>query len=461
MVTARSLFAASALLPAGWAVDVRIEIDTRGQIASLADGAVAGDAELARGPVLPGMPNLHCHAFQRAMAGLAERAGPAGDDFWSWREVMYRFLARLSPDDIEAIAAELYLEMLKSGYTAVAEFHYLHNDPKGAAYADRAELALRIVRAAERTGIRLTLLPVLYQAGNFGGVPPTESQRRFLMSTGDFTALLERLNRLARDSGAFRLGFAPHSLRAVPPEALRETVSALARLDPTAPIHIHAAEQEKEVRDCLAWGKTRPVRWLLDHMAIDRHWTLVHATHMEPDEIERLARSGATVGLCPSTEGNLGDGLFPLRDYLAAGGRFGIGTDSNITVDPAEELRWLHYGQRLKRERRSLELEAPGTSLGTGAWQAALAGGAQALAQPIGAIAPGNQADLIVLDDGEPALAGRRGDLAADSFVFASARRAVRDVMVGGRWLVRDGRHAEEDSIGARYRSTAEALAGA
>ncbi|MFI4987271.1 MAG: formimidoylglutamate deiminase, partial [Alphaproteobacteria bacterium] len=383
-----------------------------------------------------------------------------GDDFWSWREVMYRFLAQLTPDDVEAIASELYLEMLKAGYTAVVEFHYLHKDPRGRAYANPAELSERIVAAAKRTGIRLTLLPVLYQSGNFGGVPPHAGQRRFVTASDEFAALLERLHGMAQASGGFRLGLAPHSLRAVQPEALRAAVAALDRLDREAPIHIHAAEQEREVQDCLAWANTRPVRWLLDNMAIDRRWVLVHATHMEADETERLARSGAVAGLCPTTEGNLGDGLFPLRDYLMAGGRFGIGSDSNMSADPTEELRWLDYGQRLSRERRSLELEPPGTALGTSLWRRALAGGAQALGQPVGGIAVGLAADLIVLDESHPALAGRSEDTALGSFVFASAKGAVRHVMVGGRWTVRDGHHAEEEPIARAYRRTAEALAG-
>ena len=457
--TAKSLSVTTALLNNGWARDVRIEIGGDGRIAAVAPGAPEGGGERIRGIALPGMPNLHCHAFQRAMAGLAERSGPAGDDFWSWREVMYRFLDRLGPEQVEAIAAELYLEMVKAGYTAVAEFHYLHNDPRGAAYANPAELSERIIAAAAQAGIRLTLLPVLYQTGNFGGVLPSAGQRRFILTSDAFVGLLERLEALRRRQNGYRLGIAPHSLRAVPPEPLSEAVAALDRIDPTAPIHIHAAEQEREVRDCLAWSGVRPVGWLLDRMAIDRRWVLVHATHMEPEETRRLAASGAVAGLCPSTEGNLGDGYFPLRDYLAEGGRFGIGTDSNVAIDPGEELRWLHYGQRLQRERRSLELDPPGTSPGTFLWRQALAGGAQALGQSIGGLAPGHEADLIVLDDSHPALIGRRDDLALDSLVFAAARGAVRDVMVGGRWVVREGHHAEEQRITAAYRRVAAELA--
>jgi len=459
-MTARILLATTALLPEGWAQDVRIEIGGDGRIAAVAPGATGG-GEPVSGLVLPGMPNLHCHAFQRAMAGLAERSGPAGDDFWSWREVMYRFLDRLDPEQIEAIAAELYLEMVKAGYTAVAEFHYLHNDPRGAAYANPAELSERIIAAAAHAGIRLTLLPVLYQTGNFGGVPPAPGQRRFVQTTDGFVDLLERLEALRRREDGFRLGLAPHSLRAVPPEALSDALAALERIDPSAPVHIHVAEQEKEVRDCLAWSGARPVRWLLDHAAVDRRWVLVHATHMEAEETRGLAASGAVAGLCPTTEGNLGDGFFPLRDYIAEGGRFGIGTDSNMAIDPTEELRWLHYGERLRRERRSLELDPPGTSPGALLWRQALAGGAQALGQAIGGLAPGREADFIVLDESHPVLIGRRGDVALDSLVFAAARGAVRDVMVGGRWVVRGGRHGEDERITDAYRRVATELASA
>ncbi|HLI13991.1 MAG TPA: formimidoylglutamate deiminase [Alphaproteobacteria bacterium] len=460
-MSAKSLFAPTAFLPDGWVRNLRIEIDAAGRIAALVANADADGAERVAGPMLPGLPNLHCHAFQRAMAGLAERTGPAGDDFWTWREVMYRFLDRLSPDQIEAVATQLYLEMLKAGYTAVAEFHYLHNDPEGRAYANPAELAERIAAAAARSGIRLTLLPVLYQTGNFGGAPPSPGQRRFVKSTKDFLALMAALEKRSRAGGGFRLGLAPHSLRAAPPDALEAAIAALDSSDRTAPIHIHAAEQQKEVDDCLAWSGTRPVQWLLDNLAIDRRWVLVHATHMDAAETRGLARSGAVAGLCPTTEGNLGDGLFPLGDFLAAGGRFGIGSDSNVVSDPAEELRWLDYGQRLARKRRSLGLAPPGRSIGADLWRRAATGGAQALGQDIGAIAPGRQADFIVLDGEHPALAGRSDDRVLDSFVFTGARGAVRDVMVGGRWVIRDGHHPDETAIAGAYRRAAQELAAA
>ncbi|HEY7608917.1 MAG TPA: formimidoylglutamate deiminase [Alphaproteobacteria bacterium] len=453
-----AIFAETALLPQGWAERVRIDWDAAGAITAVAAGAAPGSAERADA-LLPGMANLHCHAFQRAMAGLTERAGPEGDDFWSWREVMYRFLAALDPDQIEAIAAQLYVELLKGGYTAVAEFHYLHNDPAGRPYADRAELANRIIAAAAATGIRLTLLPVLYQTGNFGGAPASDGQRRFLMKTDAFNALVESLWKTHRGMSNLRVGIAPHSLRAVPPAALRAAKAALDRLDGAAPIHIHAAEQTKEVEDCLSWSKKRPVEWLLDEMRPDRRWTLIHCTHMAKEETQRLAASGAVAGLCPTTEADLGDGLFPLLDYLAANGKFGVGSDSNVGVVPAEELRWLEYGQRLNRRKRNLVPAAKGQSIGAKLWRAALAGGAQALAQPIGAIAPGCRADFLALDRSHPTLAGQRGDFVLDALVFAGASAAIRHVMVGGRWVVRDGRHPTEERIAENYRAALRRLA--
>ncbi len=453
-----ALFAETALLPDGWAERVRIDWDAAGAITMVTAGNSAGSAERADA-LVPGMANLHCHAFQRAMAGLTQRAGPEGDDFWSWREVMYRFLAKLEPDQITAIAAQLYVEFLKSGYTAVAEFHYLHNDPAGQPYADRAELANQIALAAGATGIRLTLLPVLYQTGNFGGVPPSEGQRRFLMKTDAFNALVESLHKSLRGSRVIRIGIAPHSLRAVPPAALSEAKTALDRLDASAPIHIHAAEQTKEVDDCLAWSKKRPVEWLLDEMRPDKRWTLIHCTHMTADETRRLAASGATAGLCPTTEADLGDGLFPLVDYLAANGKFGVGSDSNVGVVPAEELRWLEYGHRLARRRRNLAPAERGQSIGAKLWRAALAGGAQALAQPVGAIAPGCRADFLALDRNHPSLAGQRGDGLLDALVFAGGSVAIRHVMVGGRWVIRDGHHPAEERIAENYRAALRRLA--
>jgi formimidoylglutamate deiminase len=447
-----SYLAPSALLPSGWAHRVCIEVDANGNIASILADSEGIDAMRLAGPVVPGMPNLHCHAFQRAMAGLAERGGPQGDSFWSWRNVMYGFLAQLGPDDVEAIATQLYVELLKHGYTSVAEFHYLHNDPHGLPFDNPAELAERIVAAAGAAGIGLTLLPVLYQTSQFGGTPPIERQRRFVLSDDAFRDIVERLRQRHRRDPQVRIGIAPHSLRAVTPRALGDAVAHLAARDPAAPIHIHVAEQPKEVDDCLAWCGQRPVEWLLDHAAIDARWCLVHATQVTDGETRALAQSAAVVGLCPTTEANLGDGLFPLPTLLGAGGRYGIGSDSNVATSPVEELRWLEYGQRLFTRARNVGARREGASTGADLFRQALAGGTQALARPIGALAPGKRADLVVLDAEHPALAGRGDDLLLDSWIFSGNSTPVRDVIVGGRWVVRDGVHVHEEQAAAGYR---------
>ncbi len=447
-----AIFADTAMLPQGWAHDVRIDIDGGGTIVAVRQqhAATATDGTERVAALIPGMPNVHCHAFQRAMAGLTERAGPEQDDFWSWREVMYGFLAELSPDQVEAIAAQLYVEMLKNGYTAVAEFHYLHRDPNGTPYANRAEMAERIVAAAKKTSIRVTLLPVLYQTSKFGGESPTTGQRRFVNTWEDFLALLEQLLEKHGADHNIKLGIAPHSLRAVAADALKQAF-AFAELR-KLPLHIHVAEQMREVEDCLAWSGQRPVEWLLEHGAIDSRCTLIHCTHMSDAETRALAKSGAVAGLCPTTEADLGDGIFPLIDYLGAGGAFGIGSDSNVGTAPAEELRWLEYGHRLMRRRRNLVSATPGDSTGARLWRAALAGGAQALAQPVGAIAPGCRADFLVLDPDHPALTGRNNDGLLDSLIFAGGTAAIRHVMVAGRWAIRDGRHRDEVEIAEAFR---------
>ena len=452
-MTATTLFAESALLPGGWARDVLFEIAGDGSLAAVTPDAAGGDlaryAHRAAGPVLPGMPNLHSHAFQRAMAGLTERAGGAGEDsFWTWRRVMYDFVGRLTPGQVEAIAAQLYVEMLKAGYTAVGEFHYLHHNADGRPYADPAEMSERIVRAARATGIGLTLLPVLYACGGFGGRPAGPGQRRFLHDLDGFLALVCGLiERHGRDP-QLRVGIAPHSLRAVTPELLAGAVAGLAGIDAAAPVHIHVAEQTEEVEECIAWSGQRPVEWLLDHAPVGAHWCLVHATHMTEAETGRLAASGAVAGLCPTTEANLGDGLFPAREYLRRGGAIGIGSDSHVSVSPVEELRWLEYGQRLVHRRRNL-LAGSGAAL----YRAALVGGAWALGRPVGKLAAGCRADLVVLDAERPTLVGKSGDTLLDALVFAGNDNLVRDVMVGGRWLVEDGHHVAEHAVLARYRA--------
>jgi len=465
-MTESSLFAERALLPDGWARDVLFEIAPDGALAAVTSGATPGAAPRAGGVVLPGMPNLHSHAFQRAMAGLAERAGPGEDSFCTWREVMYRFVRALTPEQVEAIATQLYVEMLKAGYTAVGEFHYLHHDPDGRPYADLAEMSRRVIAAAKATGIGITQLPVLYGYGDFGGQVAGEGQRRFLNDPDKFLELVEGLFKAYRGDPNVRVGIAPHSLRAVTPETLATALAGLDALDARAPVHIHIAEQQGEVRDCVAWCGLRPVEWLLQNAAVGPRWCLVHATHVTEEEARRLAQSGAVAGLCPTTEANLGDGVFPAPAYLAAGGAFGIGSDSQISVSPIEELRWLEYGQRLTSRRRNLLARgpeappgaSPGAALGTSSvgarlFEDALAGGAQALGRPIGRLTPGARADLLVVDPERPNLTGRTDDLFLDALVFAGNDNPVTGVMVGGDWVVRDGRHAREDRILAAYKS--------
>ena len=430
----------AAVLGGGVAQNVAITVAADGHITSVQPGAREG-ARVA-GLVVPGLANVHSHAFQRAMAGLAERAGPEGDNFWRWREVMYRFLSVLTPGDVQAIAAQLYVECLRHGYTSVAEFHYLHNAPDGGAYADPAEMARRIAAAAQDSGIGLTLLPVLYRWGGFGGRPPSPGQRRFLLTPDAYAGLVETMAR------EVAVGVAPHSLRAVSPDDLR---AALQVAGPARPVHIHIAEQTTEVADCLSWSGARPVQWLLDHAKVDARWCLIHATHIDAAERQGIAGSGAVAGLCQTTEANLGDGIFPLRPYLEDGGRFGVGTDSNVSTSPIEELRWLEYVRRLESRARNVSESRQGASVAASLLHRAAAGGAQALGRNAGEIAPGRLADLVVLDPAHPALVGRRGDALLDAWVFSGNSNPVRYVMVAGQWVIRDGLHPHGEAIAAAF----------
>ncbi len=449
-MTVRSLFAADALLPTGWAKDVALAWDATGRLVQVdVDASPAAGAPTATGPVIPGMPNLHSHAFQRAIAGLTEYRGETQDSFWSWRTLMYRFASRLDPQQLEAIALGLYVEMLEAGYTAVCEFHYVHHDADGRPYADDATLALALMRAAQRAGIGLTLLPVLYQTSGFGGLPPNDGQRRFIRSTDAMLRLLERLKPLCEHQGA-RLGLAPHSLRAVPPEGLREALAGLRAIDATAPVHIHIAEQTKEVDDCIAWSGQRPVAWLLDHAPVDARWCLVHATHMDADEYRRAAASGAVAGLCPTTEANLGDGIFDWPAWHAAGGTWGVGSDSHICVNAAEELLMLEYSQRLGTRQRNVAAGAGQPQVATAMTLAAVHGGAQASGRAIAGLAVGQQADFVVLDASHAALAGLRAPDMLSSHVFASHRTSAIDaVWVAGQPRAQAGRHLLHDSATA------------
>ena len=439
-----AFWSANALLPDGWAQDVRF-IMAGSQIAAVETGVPAHPGDETHQITLPGLANVHSHAFQRGMAGLAEhRGGKSDDNFWSWREVMYRFVDRLTPDDMEAIAAMAYMEMLETGYTHVGEFHYLHNDADGRAYADPAEMASRIVAAAHATGIGLTLLPVFYAHSNFGGMAPHHGQRRFVNDADSFERLLAACAPLLTDG--HQLGIAPHSLRAVTANEL----AALIGMHPQGPIHIHAAEQQKEVQDSLAFSGQRPVEWLLDHAGLDPRWCLIHATHLTDEEIDRLATSGAVAGLCPITEANLGDGIFPALRFLGAGGRIGIGTDSNILIDPAQELRALEYSQRLAHQGRNILSSDTYPSVARGLFDAALAGGGQAMGITPG-LAIGNAADFVTQNAAHPVLHGRTGDQLLDSWIFAARNTCIDTVWKRGKKLVSGGRHRASESVTRRY----------
>jgi formiminoglutamate deiminase len=443
----RKLILDHALLPSGWAQNVGLDIEGGSILAVHADISAEGRERIA-GVSLPGLPNLHSHTFQRGMAGLAETRGPEGDSFWTWRQVMYRFLGSLTPDDLEAVAAFAMMEMLEGGFTSLAEFHYLHHDADGRPYANIAELSHRIAAAADETGMGLTLLPVFYAQGGFGGAAPSEGQRRFINDAEAYARLIEGTRRAVASLDDAIVGVAPHSLRAVTPGSLGEIVA----LAGEGPIHIHIAEQMKEVEDCLAWSGQRPVEWLLDHAPVDRRWCLIHATHLDPQETKGIASSGAVAGLCPITEANLGDGIFEGVGYLAAGGRFGVGSDSNVEISAPGELKQFEYSQRLKHRARNVLAVREGQSTGRSLYDQALIGGAQALGRRVGAIEVGHRADLVVLDVHHPDLAAVTGDRWIDSYVFVAGQTVIDQVIVAGRTVVGNGRHMNREAIGARYR---------
>ncbi len=442
------------LTPDGWLSPGYLSVEDSGMIL-----AVSGDsdftAEKLSGACIPGIPNLHSHAFQRAMAGLTEIGGEASNNFWSWQKVMYDFLAILTPEDVEAIAAQLYVEMLRGGYTSAGEFHYLHHGHNGTPYDDPAEMSNRIFSAANQTGIALTHLPVLYAQGGFGGQPPSEGQKRFLHRVDSFARLVTELQTRCRALPTSETGIAFHSLRAVSPAMMTEILEIIT----DGPVHIHVAEQIREVKQCLDWSGQRPVEWLLDTHQIDARWCLVHATHMSGAETASLAKSGAVAGLCPSTEANLGDGLFPLPDYLDQSGIFGLGSDSNTSVDAAEEIRLLEYGQRLHLQKRNISASGDNASTGASLFHGALRGGASALAQPVGSLESGRRADMIILDTKHPLLAGRSGDSILDTWIFAGGREVIKDVFAGGQRVVQDRKHIDQDRIAEKYRQTVYRLA--
>ncbi|QJD89920.1 formimidoylglutamate deiminase [Duganella dendranthematis] len=445
------LFARHALLPDGWAKDVLIEWDAGGAIVAVmpdAAGASAAGTESVE-YALPGMINLHSHSFQRALGGRTEKAGDSKDSFWTWRDLMYRFARNITPEHIESIAAQLFSECLRHGYTSLCEFHYVQRAPDGAMYARPAETAERVIAAARLTGIGVTMLPVLYSYSGFGELALKPEQQRFKTDAQDVLRIVEALE--PQRDAQVEVGVAPHSLRAA---SVMQIGEVLATLPAARPVHIHIAEQQGEVQQSLSWSGRRPVQWLLENAAVDQRWCLIHATHLSEDEVSGIAHSGAVAGLCPTTEANLGDGLFPLESFVAQGGRFGIGSDSHVSQSAVEELRWLEYGQRLQHQRRNIAVSATERNVGDFLWQRALQGGAQAAGRPVGALAPGHRADIVVLDDAHPNMFGLTLNEVLGSFVFSGNDNLVKDVMVGGQWVVRNQQHVAQQAIAARFKQT-------
>jgi len=445
------IFARQALTANGWAENVRIAIDN-GRIGTLTANTHAGSDDFVAGILIPGLANVHSHAFQRVMAGHTEHRGPADkDNFWTWRSRMYALAGQIDASAMKAIARQAYGEMLTTGYTSVAEFHYLHNEPGEAGTSEAMFEA--IVEAASESGIRLTYVPVLYERAGFAAPEPTEDQKRFALTADQFIAHYEHATSMA--DGKYQTGIGAHSLRAVSAESLKK-ISAVAKKD-GVPMHIHIAEQQREVDQCCTELNARPVEWLLENYAVDENWCLVHATHIDEQEIEAIARSGAVVGLCPSTEANLGDGLFPLQSYLEHGGQIGIGSDSHVSINPFEELRWLEYGQRLISQSRNVaavKQQQTGRSL----FELAAHGGALACGQESGCIAAGANADLVVLDDDSPMLAGHTTRSFLDALVFSGFTLPIDRVMVNGTWQVIDGKHKGADAARSAYAAVAEML---
>jgi formimidoylglutamate deiminase len=476
----------SAYLPQGWLRDVRVTVSSEGIITAIDASAAAQPHSMPEEPiervdgiVIPGMPNAHSHAFQRAMAGNAEYRSSARDSFWTWRQAMYALANRIGPEELRIVATQLFVEMLKAGYTSVAEFHYLHRPSGSVPYTGANLLWEAIGDAAALAGIGLTFLPTLYQSSDFGGAPLRAEQARFALETDAFLRAIEnRIGAERRDGGGgnrgsgggsgggsgsggggVRTGAAFHSLRAVPLDHLREAALALRAIDSSMPVHIHVAEQSLEVRACERATGRRPIELLLDHALLTQHWCVVHATHATAEELRGIAAADATVCVSISTEANLGDGLFDSTRFLESNGRLCIGSDSQSTVNPAEELRWLEYQQRLRKKRRVVLATKGESHVGTRLWRDAALHGAQAIGQPVGTIAVGRRADWLVLESTHPAMAGAKPDTALDRLLFAGADKSIRDVMVGGRWVVKDGRHGADDRLRESFPRVMNSLA--
>lgn len=441
-------FATRALLANGWAHNVRLDVNAAGMLTAVTPDADPQGCILLSGPVVPGMPDLHSHAFQRVMAGLAEVAGDPQDSFWTWRDLMYRMVQRLTPEHIGVIARQLYIEMLKGGYTQVAEFHYLHNDISGQPYADRGEMSAHLSHAAEQTGIGLTMLPVLYSYAGFGAQPAQAGQKRFIQNADNYLQQQDIIRKQLAGKPLQNQGLCFHSLRAVTLEQMQQVLEAG---DKHLPVHIHIAEQQKEVNDCLGWSGQRPITWLYDNLDIDDRWCLIHATHADRFELASMASSGAVAGLCPTTEANLGDGIFPGVDYLAHAGRWGIGSDSHVSLNVVEELRWFEYGQRLRDQRRNRLTTSSQTSVGDVLYTQALQGGAQACGVAIGQLTVGYRADWLVLDGQDPYLAAAKNSELLNRWLFAGHSGQIRDVFVGGVARIVEGQHEQQQVAAADF----------
>lgn len=448
-----SLFAHHVWLENGWEDNVRLHWNELGDLTQIECNVDSLPYETVAYWVVPGMVNVHSHAFQRAMAGMTEIAGSSQNNFWRWRDLMYRFALSINPEQLQAIAAQLYSECLRHGYTSVCEFHYLHRAPDGEFYTNMAEMAQRVLYAAQETGMGITMMPVLYSYSDFNQQALREEQRRFATNPEQLLRLVELL--APERNGQTEIGVAPHSLRAASIEHIAELALAIPA---DRPIHIHIAEQQKEVDSCLALCGKRPVEWLYETQAVHSRWCLVHATHLAQHEMIHIAHSNAVIGICPSTEANLGDGFFALPDYLKQQGRFGIGSDSHVSQSPIEELRWLEYGQRLRTQRRNIAANEQHAPIGDFLWQASLEGGGQASGRRVGKLALGMRADLVVLNEQHPNLSDIAKENVLNTWIFSGNDNLVRDVLVGGQWCVKNGQHLAQTAIENRFKKTMRQL---
>lgn len=457
-MTQKTYFIERAFLSHGWTKDVRLSVDTHGFISSLQENVLAQEKDQRLSIVIPGLVNCHSHSFQRVMAGLTEYQVSSKDNFWSWRKTMYHFANLLSPEELQHIASYLYLEMIKQGYTSVAEFHYVHHQADGVHYSSLSQLSQSIINAANVVGINLTLLPVLYMNAGFGDQAILDEQKRFGNSLESYLRIHEEAVQYCSAQHQHNVGLALHSLRAVSADTISEAINYSKFIAQPCPVHIHIAEQTEEVEQSLEMLGKRPVEWLLDNYDVDKNWCLIHATHITEKEIANIARSGATVGICPSTEANLGDGFFPLRQYLDQGGYIAVGSDGNTCTNPIEELRWLEYGQRLLSRTRNITSDKKERHTGTNLYTNCLAGGARSIGQRTGTLKVGHRADLLVLDECSADLCSIPDDYIIDTLLFGAGRSLIKSVMINGEWKITDFNHIDQSRIKDKFVSATRAL---